>query len=513
MLKFLVPSFIKNIDKTLVLNYPFWYIVKLHYLLYFTIIMWLISYGVGCMLPIDITSYNPEKVTDIWIFVFSVLGVILFCVWMYYLTIYNNEDHFGKFSMWDDTKMLLILVIGINMLMSFSYPMQLRVKNRLANTFTDIELAQQYNDLNLGYKYITSDLEDFQYCGFDLHDNPSHDSIINRESSYYGKQYVYDLTKFNNFTRYDISGNNYLFYDISLFSMTPSLVLKDSIFRKALLSDEAVEKAYSLHTTDADKLKAISKHLNLVNLYNRNHYFEYTAQEYLDNYNHYEKNCTTYFPDAHNIHPQDRRVINYLPDSDVSAYIANIYKAKFTKPHVLLSNYLWFAFYFSFCVSLLIIVFRNNKWQHFLVSAVAFILLGIILGILSLAFGTRSSESKFTTLFLITWGICAVLSIQYYFKKNRYSTVKAVATNLFYICLPFMALIICGYAHDVFGWLKMENEGLTDAFHIAQREIMERTYEDALFLAQLLGIGVFVLVVMPLYKLFFAKQKALPREK
>jgi O-antigen/teichoic acid export membrane protein len=79
--------------------------------------MWLISYAVGCILPIDISSYNPENVTNIWIFVFSVLGVILFCVWMYYLTIYNNEDHFGKFSIWDDVKMLAVLMIGINLLM------------------------------------------------------------------------------------------------------------------------------------------------------------------------------------------------------------------------------------------------------------------------------------------------------------------------------------------------------------------------------------------------------------
>ena len=146
MLKFLVPPFIKNLDKTLVLNYPFWYIVKIHYIAYFSVLMWLISYAVGCILPIDISSYNPENVTNIWIFVFSVLGVILFCVWMYYLTIYNNEDHFGKFSIWDDVKMLAVLMIGINLLMSFSYPMQLRVKTRLGNTFTDEAAAKFFNE-------------------------------------------------------------------------------------------------------------------------------------------------------------------------------------------------------------------------------------------------------------------------------------------------------------------------------------------------------------------------------
>ncbi len=80
MLKFLVPSFIKNLDKTLVLNYPFWYIVKLHYIIYFTAIMWTLSYITGSFLPIDISSYNPENVTNIWIFLFSVISVILFCI-------------------------------------------------------------------------------------------------------------------------------------------------------------------------------------------------------------------------------------------------------------------------------------------------------------------------------------------------------------------------------------------------------------------------------------------------
>lgn len=518
MLKFLVPPFIKNLDKTLVLNYPFWYIVKIHYIAYFSVLMWLISYAVGCILPIDISSYNPENVTNIWIFVFSVLGVILFCVWMYYLTIYNNEDHFGKFSIWDDVKMLAVLMIGINLLMSFSYPMQLRVKTRLGNTFTDEALAKQYNDLNLAHKYINSDLENYQYCGYDLH-AVVEPKDLKRDTDEFGEQrYVYDLNKYKNFVYFspDRTNNyNYEFRNI-FFGQNPNIASVQ--FNNALHNELKIETEYQSHKTDAQKLTAITNYFKVIALYEeKNPYIkslgsQYHPKDYLDNYNHYEKTCTTYFPEAYNFKADDLYTGDkYLPYDDVSSNMYNIYEAKFASHFIFKDTYLTFAFYFSFFAALLVIVFRNNKWQHFLVSIVSFILLGIIIGILSLAVGIKS-ENVFFTLSLLMWLVTAIMSLQYYFKKDKYRIVSTVATNLFYYSLPIIPLLFCVYFHELFGWLNCYAD-YNDPIAVAKCEIIRQQYMDAIFYAQVIGISAFIFVVMPFYKPFFAKQKALPKEK
>ncbi|MES2763470.1 MAG: hypothetical protein V4677_14750 [Bacteroidota bacterium] len=518
MLQFLAPKFMKEFDKKLLLNYPFWYIAKIHYILYFTILMWLLSYGIGCILPINVSEYHPDDVCNIWVFVFAILGIILFCVWIYYLTIYNNEDHFGKYSMWDDVKFLGIFIIGINLIMSFSYPMQLRVKTRLANVFTDAELAQQYNAINLGNKYVTTDLEDFQFCGYDVHDVVDYQQL--QKDSVYDNEgrSLKDLKKYNRFLKHSSDYNNY--YDYSFIFPNRNYTDERSEYKNALLNDRQIEREYDLHKTDAAKLNAIKNYFATANKYHSPLYQErYTPKDYLDNYNHIDKACTSYFPEAYNLNHDDKNNgMKYLPDENMTYYMGNIYKAKFLWPTILTDGYLLFAFYFSFFVSLFVIIFRNNKWQHYLVSVVSFILLAIILGIISLGAGYPYNKYAYPTLAFLTWLAAAIISLIYYFKKDRYSVVGAVATNLFYICLPVVPLFVCVFSHEALGLLKCNYDySSADAFDSAYFQLecdwKTRKYTELLRNIQLIGIGVFVFGVMPFYKVFFAKQKALPRDK
>lgn len=524
MLKFLVPSFIKNLDKTLVLNYPFWYIVKLHYIIYFTAIMWTLSYITGSFLPIDISSYNPENVTNIWIFLFSVISVILFCIWMYYLTIYNNEDYFGKFTMWDDVKFLVALIIGINLLMSFSYPMQVRVKTRLANTFSDEALAKQYNDLNLGHKYINSNLDNYQYCGYNIHEEVDITSLT-RDTDEYGEiRYVHDLSKYNRFIIFSPDQNSNYNFQFSNFFWGFGSKVPSSEFEHSFYNEYKVEQEYANHKTEAQKLSAIKNYFEVLKLYqspysamygfviNNSGSQKYTPQDFLDNYNHYKKECTTYFPDAYNLTVDDKTAeINHLPYEDVSPYINNIYQAKFETIYLLKDSFLIFAFYFSFFLSILVILFRNNRWQHYLVAVVSFILIAIFLGLFSLIIG-HQSEDAFFSLSILTWITAGVIGFVNYFKNDKYRVVASVATMLFYVVLPIMPLVFCVYFHEVFDWLKCFAD-YNDQIAQAKCEINRLIYKDAIMYAQIFGIGGFIIIAMPFYKLYFAKQKALPRDK
>ena len=75
-----------------------------------------------------------------------------------------------------------------------------------------------------------------------------------------------------------------------------------------------------------------------------------------------------------------------------------------------------------------------------------------------------------------------------------------------------MPLLFCLYLHETFDWLKCYAD-YNDPIASAQCEIIRMTYQDVIFWAQIGGISSFILIVMPFYKVFFAQQKALPREK
>jgi hypothetical protein len=342
---------------------------------------------------------------------------------------------------------------------------------------------------------------------------------LKRDTDEFGEQrYVYDLNKYKNFVYFspDRTNNyNYEFRNI-FFGQNPNIASVQ--FNNALHNELKIETEYQSHKTDAQKLAAITNYFKVIALYEeKNPYIkslgsQYHPKDYLDNYNHYEKTCTTYFPEAYNFKADDLYTGDkYLPYDDVSSNMYNIYEAKFASHFIFKDTYLTFAFYFSFFAALLVIVFRNNKWQHFLVSIVSFILLGIIIGILSLAVGIKS-ENVFFTLSLLMWLVTAIMSLQYYFKKDKYRIVSTVATNLFYYSFPIIPLLFCVYFHELFGWLNCYAD-YNDPIAVAKCEIIRQQYMDAIFYAQVIGISAFIFVVMPFYKPFFAKQKALPKEK
>lgn len=517
MLSFLAPKFIKEFDKKLLLNYPFWYIVKIHYILYFTILMWLLSILIGFLVPINISEYSPENVGGIWIFVFAVLAVILFCVWMYHLTIYNNEDHFGKYSKWDDVKFLIIFMVGINLLMSFSYPMQWLIKERIGSTFSDTEIAKQYNKLNLGYKYMSNTLEDFQYCGYNVHDTVSYENVRKDSLAFNNGMYNYDLSKFKNFIKFK-PYNDEFDYDIIFRAWGNKKLVESSEFRSALMDAVQIENEYTNHTNNEQKLKAINSYFDVIKIYENKYdeyqgYNQYSPKDYLDNYNHYEKKCVSIFPEAYNYKETpnlESGDIKYLPDPSSINKIDNIYKAKFDTIYLISITYLTFCFYFSFFISILMILFRNNFWQHYLVTAVSVILLLIIVGIFSLI---SSTVIVYPTLCILIWFAAGFLSINNYFKNDMYRVVGVVATNIFYSVLPIMPFFLCVYAHEIFGWLKCDYT-ITDEYQrIVQCNIAEYTFSNVKLFSQIIGILAFVIKAMPFYKVYFTKQKALPKEK
>lgn len=507
MIKFITPGFLKNFDQYLLKNHPFWYVVKIHHILYYTLLMWLMSFCLGIILPIDVSSYDPVSSSGIWIFAFVVLGLIVLAVWLYHLTIYNIEDRFGKYNRWDDVKYLIVFMFGINLLMSFSYPMILQMKKRLGNTFDDRTLALQYNALNLANKYITNEITDFQFCGHDIDEDLSTDDVKSNDSmAFHADRPFYDLGKYKNFLAYSPNSevNDFSFWKVE--QVKPS-----EEFNHFLLGEKQIREEYQKHQTDAEILQALNNMLNVKNCYDKSGGF--TAKEFLRYYKSYPKECSDISPNINSENSNDSRYFNLLY---LSYNMAHVYNAKFKLSGLLSDKYLVFSFYFSFFLALSIIVFRNNTWQHYLVTIVTFILIWIIVGIFSVFFRFNTGGNLFSTLLLLIWLVAFVMMLLYAFKKDLYRIPGIVATNLVYFTLPVFPLIIVVYIHEVFDVWKCYSyfyDSVSSEIYRQECERLSQQYHLAIKYAQWIGVSLFLLVLMPLFKIVYARQKALPRKK
>ena len=81
-----------------------------------------------------------------------------------------------------------------------------------------------------------------------------------------------------------------------------------------------------------------------------------------------------------------------------------------------------------------------------------------------------------------------------------------------------MPMVFCAYSHEVFGLLKCsydysEVNSSTAIYYQLECEWMNKKFAELIFYSQIIGFAVFIFGAMPFYKVFFAKQKALPRDR
>ena len=78
--------------------------------------------------------------------------------------------------------------------------------------------------------------------------------------------------------------------------------------------------------------------------------------------------------------------------------------------------------------------------------------------------------------------------------------------------------MVCLYCHEVFDLYKCDyNYSSANEFEIAYNQMecdwKNKKFTELVLYAQLIGIALFVFGIMPFYKVFFAQQKALPKDK
>lgn len=151
MLDWLNPSFLRNLDRFLLLNYRLVWVSKVHYVLFYG----LLAAGASSLfifwLPISPSNLpSPALVATL----FSIFVIVPFTFWVYKQIAYNIEKEFGqRFPFMEHSRWVLNMIcIAVFALMPVVGAWFLQQK--IARLINDKELIEDINKLNQGNPYF-----------------------------------------------------------------------------------------------------------------------------------------------------------------------------------------------------------------------------------------------------------------------------------------------------------------------------------------------------------------------
>ncbi len=492
MFKKIAPGFLNQLDTHLLTKYPILWISKIHYVLWFGILLYAISTLIGFFVPIDLTSRADS---GLWFLLLTVLSFILSWFWGYRYLIFNKEKNFGNLKASDEYKNFFLVFLCVTIFAWFGSPFVLSYNTKVANMFTDKEIIEDINTLNEVEPFIPT--------------------------SYYSYENTYDtLKKATYFNVNKINGyNNY----------TPWRFLNDSINYPQIKSNYKLRLAYQ-PTSDYNVVKAkAEKHIAVCRKYGV--FPQFSADEIARSYVKAQK--------AGWIDIQEVQLNGDYYKEQIRTAFNNVFDAKFGKLFIWDKDFLWGMFYATFSLSLLLVLFKLNHWKQYLIMAIVMALYPLVAFILTqILFSHSDSEVAFHwfvfLLFLLTIVSLFITAKQ----KNVFRPFYNILNQLFFILFIYMPMIIVYYLRrhtDTFHYSHYYNSDYDYNYEAAQATIAKvngqtvYVYDYRYYLDQYLysywqeqydfwfmickwAPIVLFLLCLPLMKKLFVKQLALPRK-
>ena len=150
-LNFLIPDFLKQIDKNLLLNHPGIWSTKVHFVAFYTLVA--ISFStLLAILQVNVKDLSSPDSHTIFMFIPAAIGLIF---WVFKIVRFNVERGFGISSGWEMFKKQLIYASCVAMfaIIPFYYGHVVSYFN--ANSLSDQELVEQTNVVNMAYANLT----------------------------------------------------------------------------------------------------------------------------------------------------------------------------------------------------------------------------------------------------------------------------------------------------------------------------------------------------------------------
>lgn len=452
--RFLIPGFLRDINRHLLVNNPRLWITQLHYVTFWWMVITALIALLAMIFPVTIERI-PEF--EMWFTVFIILSIVGIAIWTYRHVLFNIEKNQGKRSVLDEFVYFFTGFICVAMFMSFSYTFTSVLNWKTASLVPEEELVHDINTLNLGNKYFVS----WHYDYREYYDSTSGTMTYDYE----------DYHNYHDFTPgyYNMPG---------------------------LLGDSVIRIAYKNQDTREERLNAIRNYIQVFAKYNQR--VSRTPEQVLE---HFER--------AVERRSETNGEENFwTKKNEMRSMIYKIARAKSWEHDMFEKEVIWILLYCILYYVSLLLLFRNVRWQQFLITLAVFALAPIILGLLDVFLHGRGEV--FLTCVVLIYIFCLVQSVLA-LPAKRFSPYKSIYIMIFYILTPVMGMIFIGWLDEMGIWPSRYYEnypyGYDDYYYDTRYYLLQRAIEIAAWV----GPVVFVLVIMPFVKEVLVRLHALPK--
>ncbi|MCE3229504.1 MAG: hypothetical protein K0S32_4055 [Bacteroidetes bacterium] len=493
MFRFISPKFINKFDAWLLKNHPVLWMSRIHYVLWSGAILWGISALLGFVIPIDIRFDVPY---ELWYFITTLMGLFVLCPWVYHHVIFNKEKRYGRKGPLDEYANFILVSFAVTFFLLTPWPFELVFKSRVANMYTDEEVIEDLNTLNIADPY-TLNSNGYFYSWRDT----------SGTVSYYSLRHV------------DYNKGDYF---------TPWMMRYDSLRFPKLLTAYQLNKLYTPSTNKAEVKKKLEDYIRVAFKYGW--VCEVTADVMAERW-------------------VNRVKQKFVLDTEINFYdsgeytldrvFANLTEAKFKTFFLFTDDYFWVMLYCVLAVTMLILLFKKTYWQYFLITLVGIGVYCIIDFILSQLLRHNSyfhiRDEYFFLLGLYLLFIFSAITLVFTIReKRRFRPVFNVFNQVFYLMLmfaPLMTVFILHFSTNVFhnyDYYSHDYYGTSSTFfHVNKTEFIRQTYLETYngYISEYWagqyrmwiewsrngGIMIFILG-LPLLKELFIKQLSLPKK-
>jgi len=492
-LKKLIPPFLRRIDTYLLLNHPVAWISKIHIVLFYGLITWSLSALSGFAIPIDLSQTQD---LGLWYFLFTILAIVALCFWIYHNIIFNLEKKFGKRSWADEYKVFFLNLCCVFVFISFPIPFTSIYNMRVAHTVSDEELINDINTLNAGEAFLANNINNYESI---------YDSVTQTTSYDFRKPLVFD-------------------------PYTPWSMKYDTLRYRGLMTPHAIESLYKSTKSD-EQIKTLIRNYNgLWKKYGLLEYGFVSEDSLLARYH----SLRAHSPLESSLLYNYQR--SYFNTYEMEQIFSRISEAKYGSLFLWKAEFLNFILYTCFYLSLLVMLFKMVPWKQFLLTVIACIIIPILLFIISQLFRfSGSRDDSYLALMLLTLLVAIVFTGLGFLPARQFNPFKNICAQITYLVLPMLPVIILlvskeffytsfDYNHYDYDYATYEQVSPEQAYtyqnhlyrtwpHIYMQLVNDywrAWFEKWIFISLYAGLGLFVIVFMPLMKHLFVKQLSLP---
>lgn len=508
----LAPHFLKKLDEHLLKNKPELYSTRLLWVAYYGLLTIITLALVFWALPNDPRSHTPIAS---WIGITIIICLLALVFWLIYLLRFNVFKRFGNITAFGRLTVFASFFACCLIIVFFAYvpPIVETAKANLA--YKEKELIDDINFINRNICLLERDSLDKKWRIDTLFVTYNTSSFTNNDSLWAKEYYVDEdnVERFNSKykTPYGLfSADNiesWTSFEEKKFKSDSIIQLKDSLFVVMICPEYKFVKDVSEYQLE----NGIDSNKYLFHNYANTHFSidreailnnlkpklqKYSLEDGEEIYNNHYSKTYSLTDTGYNFRLQKRYITAIIEEN-----IRNIANRKYRWDSGM-DDMLRIIFYYTFCLSILIFVFRHSTTKTFFVS----LLVGILLTILTAAIIAFSRGSSAST---ILWFILSYITLftvisTLIFKEHVRQIINGIALNLFTLSIYWLPFILVGIAYESF-----INQ---PAYDSPLRFAYDRNRETAFLVAEIVSPILFCILIVTFIHKAYKKWYAFAEE-